>query len=121
MIKILKYINETIKSIGFYGLFYDIYSQNKHLLCSHEWEYWHMKLRCDHHHIDGRILHNNIRRCTKCSKQQSYKMVPNRWVENSTKLPRNDKFVEVWVNVLGKKNKFQDRNDKLNSLLKNTK
>lgn len=108
---------ELVKSM--FSLFYNIFDISKPLFCSHNWEYWHVKLRCDHHKgIDGNMLHNNIRKCSKCSKQQIYRLIPkdNRWVDNFSSLPK-EKTVELWVNVLGKKNKHQIRGEKLSKLI----
>ena len=117
----IKKINEyLIKYIGFYSLIHSMYLTYKPFLCSHDWEYWHAKLICDHHRINGTILNNNIRRCDKCGRQQFYRLVPknNGWVNNSLDLPKDSKYVEMFVNVLGKRNRAQIREDKLNKLIK---
>lgn len=94
---------------------------NISIFCRHQWEYWDVKLRCDHKKtIDGTILNNNIRKCSKCNKQEQLQMIPKnfRWIENYTKLPTDTKLIETWVNVYGKKNKAELREDKINSIIK---
>lgn len=91
-------------------------------LCNHNWEYWHVKLRCDHHKsINNNILNNNIRKCSTCQKQQRHKMTPGNcgWVYSTQNLPTDTRTIEQWVNVIGKKNKHQIREERINKILKN--
>lgn len=92
----------------------------KPYLCNHKWEYWHIKMRCGHYkHIDGNVHHNNIRKCSTCEKQQRLKMTPgnSRWIESYIKLSPDVKIIEQWVNVIGKKNKHQLREERIDKIL----
>lgn len=102
--------------ILFPGL-YIIYNNITH---KHQWEYWDIKLHCDHRKtLDGRILHNNIKKCVTCDKQQQLQMVPGkfRWKESYYKLPTHTNIIKVKVNVYGMKNKSEVRDQTIDNIL----
>lgn len=84
------------------------------ILCSHNWRYWHVKLSSDKRSLDGTILRNKYRRCKKCNKQQSFKMIPknSRWDPSSMNLPENKDIINVSVKQIGTESK-QEKRDKL--------
>jgi len=85
------------------------------LFCSHNWRYWHVKLTSDKRSINGTVLHNKYRRCEKCKKQQSFKMIPknSRWDPSSIILPENKDTIDVEANILGSTPSKRDIRDKL--------
>lgn len=99
-------------------ILYDIFCTP--IFCKHKWDFWHVKLRCDHKKtLDGTILHNTIRKCSKCSKQQQLRMIPGNvhWRESNYKLPTNTNIIYSWVNVYGKKNKSEIRENTIDEIL----
>lgn len=108
------------------NIFINFFNEIKLLLsvmfCSHDWRYWNVKLTSDKRSLDGTILRNKYRRCKKCDKQQSFKMIPknSRWDPSSIILPENSDTIDVEANILGSTPSKRDRRDKLlNQLLDN--